>query len=466
MFSKLMSKFQHSTALNLTLRFTILFGLSSIALFITVDLLLSKAQKEKEQQLINSFMEIYQSLDKLEDLHKIKLVLKRDEPYFQRSNMRVELRTMDNDGSMLIQPKGWPTTPIASWLDESKDSWKNTTLIGSQHPLLYRQTTLFDGSQLLIAMSTLPGELELTRSRNIVVAVMVPLVLLSLVLTAYMNWLALRPVHDLIETVKSLHPTDLQARVVIRNPRSELGELALLFNTMLIQIENLIVAMQHSLDAIGHDLRTPLSRMRLSIESALTEGGKEKLYESLLDCAEESERIEVMLKSLMDISEAESGTLKMYKEQVNVLEIVAQCVDLYQYSADDADIGIKIISKEPKVVIADRVRLQQILGNLIDNAIKYNRPKGEVSISWRSSLENLELSITDQGIGISPTDQEKVFNRLYRSDNSRGKPGIGLGLSLVRAIVRAHDGKVKLKSQLGKGTKVTVYLPLKDLTME
>lgn len=452
------SKLSYNTAFSLTIKFALLFVMSAMVLFFTVDLMLTKGQQEKDRQLINSFLESYQRLDELNDLHKVELVLTRDEPYFLRSEMLVELRYASGEKTRLIQPEDWPATEFPAPSNTDQD-WGDILLVGSDQRLVYRQIKLFDDSRLLIAKSTLLGERELLESRKTLVTAMLVLVIVAVLLTAYMNWRALRPVHDLIETVRSIHATNLQARVVVRNPRSELGELAQLFNVMLNQIEYLILAMQHSLDAVAHDLRTPLSRMRLSIEAALSSKNHEVLHEALLDCAEESERIATMLSTIMDISEAEGGILKLHPQRLQMFAVANECIDLYQYSADDSGIELCLQCDTNTILQADKVRIQQVIGNLVDNAIKYSPAECSVVIAITESESCVQISVTDQGIGIADDQQAKVFTRLYRADNSRTKPGMGLGLSLVKAITKAHSGSVELKSTLGVGTSVAVTLP-------
>jgi len=459
MFSKLIKKLQRNTAVDLTLRFSLVFLLCAAALFATVDFLLARAQLEKDQQLMNSFLESYQRLEESAGLHKLELVIERDRPYFQRTEMRVELLDKSGKPLLLAQPEAWSQQPLVLEAGQDSEDWLHAVLHKDGIRLLMTETVFSDGSQIRIGMSVAAREASLSESRRLMLSVMLPLLMLALLLTAYMNWRALRPVHDLIDTVRNLKATDLKARVLIRNPRSELGELAHLFNQMLSQIERLINGMQHSLDAVAHDLRTPLARMRLSLESALSQPDDSELREALLDCAEESERIETMLRVLMDISEAESGILSLHPESLELNTLVEETVELYSYLAEDKGVEIEIDSNRVVSLMADPVRLRQVLGNLLDNAIKYSEPGGKVSIRW-SQLENqVVLEICDQGSGIAPEDQERVFDRLYRADESRTEPGMGLGLSLVKAVVQAHRGEIHLMSKPGHGSEFQVILP-------
>lgn len=460
MCSRLINRLRRNTALDLTLRFTLLFLLCASVLFLTVDTLLARAQLEKDQQLIDSFAESYQRLEQQAGLHKLELVIARDEPYFQRSAMRVELLDAHARRQLLVAPQAWGDRPLAEpETGAAAGRWQEATLTGSDIRLLYLRVALSDGSVLSIGQSVAPRLAELERYRLLMLQVMLPLLLFGLLLSGYMNWRLLRPVHDLVATVRSLSAADLNARVLVRNPGSELGELAQLFNQMLSQIERLITGMQHSLDAVGHDLRTPLARMRLSVESALSGADDADLREALLDCAEESERIDTMLRTLMDISEAESGILKLHLQPLELAELAEQSLDLYRYHAEDKGIRLELIAATDSRMVADPVRLRQVLANLLDNAIKYTAEGGCVQLSWSLSADRILIEVADDGIGISAEDQPRVFERLYRADKSRNEPGMGLGLSLVKAVVDAHCGEIRLISQLGKGCRVQVDLP-------
>jgi len=467
MFLKSINRLRRNTAVRLTLRFATLFLLSAALLFITVDYLLGKSQLEKDQLQISSFLESYQRLEAQAGLHKLELVIERDAPYFQRSEMRVAIKDIKGKNMMLVQPGSWqgelvvsPANPDTPWQQGSVQG----SLQNSETALIFREVLLADGLSLSIGKSTALREAQLASYRGLVLLIMLPLLLLGLLLTAYMNWHTLRPLHDLIDTVRSIQANQLKARVDIRNPDSELGELAQLFNDMLAQIQRLIDGMRHSLDSVAHDLRTPLSRMRLSLESALTEPDEETLKEALMDCAEESQQIEAMLRTLMDLSEAESGILKLHKSQLNPATLIEECIELYDYVAEEKSIRLSFENSFENTaeqnINADPIRLRQALANLLDNAIKYTPEGGLITVQLGSDSQNLKIMIRDNGIGIAEQDQPLIFDRLFRAQSCRSEPGMGLGLSLVKAIIEAHKGSIRVDTALGEGSCFTLKLPL------
>jgi signal transduction histidine kinase len=280
----------------------------------------------------------------------------------------------------------------------------------------------------------------------------------------FLTFRAMRPVRQLIQTVRKILETgDTSSRVPARSGRGELDELVGLFNRMLDKNDSLIQAMHESLDNVAHDLRTPMTRLRGTAEMALQKNQDSgPLQEALADCMEESDRVLTMLNTLMDVAEAETGTMRLNKTDVSVPEIVHSVVDLYEIIAEDRQMTIHTRLPDELLIHADRNRIQQITANLLDNAIKYSRPGGSIEISAHEDGPFAVIVVTDQGIGIAPEEINQIWDRLYRGDRSRTKRGLGLGLSLVRAIVEAHGGKVKVESRLDAGSTFSVMLPKKD----
>ncbi|HWL52846.1 MAG TPA: ATP-binding protein [Chthoniobacteraceae bacterium] len=273
---------------------------------------------------------------------------------------------------------------------------------------------------------------------------------------------ALRPVRQLTETVDSLlSEGSFSTRVPSRGTGDEIDELVECLNQMLDKIELLVRGMRDSLDNVAHDLRTPMTRLRnMATEALEHDYDKKECQEALGDCLEESERVLMMLSTLMDIAEAETGVVRLRREPVDVGELVAQMVDLYQHVAEERQITLEINVAPGLVLNGDAGRLQRALGNLLDNALKYTRRGGRVVLSASGQGNLVTIEVADNGVGIPPEELARIWERLYRVDKSRSQRGLGLGLSFVKAIIEAHRGTVHVISEPEKGSCFIVRFPV------
>lgn len=283
---------------------------------------------------------------------------------------------------------------------------------------------------------------------------------LGLIGGAWLTRRTLRPIRELTATTQSIAASgNWQERVPTHGGVDELDHLASLFNRMLDRNQALVTGMREALDNVAHDLRTPLARLRASAELALQGvGDAAALREALADAVEESDRVLTMLRTLMDISAAETGVMRLERAPVGVDELAREILETYELVAEER--GVTLASHlEPARVTGDANRLRQLLANLVDNAVKYTKPGGRVDVSTRVAGGEVEIVVRDTGAGIAEVDAPRIFDRLYRGDRSRSEPGLGLGLSFVKAICDAHGGRIRVDSEAGRGTTMTVTFP-------
>jgi signal transduction histidine kinase len=290
----------------------------------------------------------------------------------------------------------------------------------------------------------------------------VPILLLGIIGGGILTFRAIRPIRSLIQTVRDILETGkMSKRVPVRGGRGEMDELVGLFNQMLDRNDSLIRAMRNSLDNVAHDLRTPMTRLRGMAELALQgSNNPDACYEALGDCMEESERVLTMLNTLMDVAEAETGVMRLDMARVSVREVVRAVADLYEILADEKNISMDVNLPHELFINADRTRFQQVIANLVDNAVKYSGDRGRVLLSACEKEGDVLISVSDEGMGIPSEEIGRIWDRLYRGDRSRSRRGLGLGLSFVKAIVQAHDGEVVVESQSNKGSTFTIRLPV------
>jgi signal transduction histidine kinase len=295
------------------------------------------------------------------------------------------------------------------------------------------------------------------------VGIVIPVILIGFIGGGFLAFRALQPIRSLINFQRSIIKTGrMDMRVPTRQTGDELEELVVLFNRMLEKIEVLINGMRDSLDNVAHDLRTPMTRLQGIAEMALrSEQNLETTQEALVECAEGAERILNMLNTLMDISEAETGVMKLDLREVCLLNLIENAVELYRYVAEEKNVAIHTVCPPELYVTVDPNRMVQVLANLLDNAIKYSFSDGRVDIEVYQKQQEILITIKDTGVGIPPEELPKIWDRLYRGDKSRSQPGLGLGLSLVQAVVHAHMGYVQATSEPGSGSLFTICLQRK-----
>jgi len=215
-------------------------------------------------------------------------------------------------------------------------------------------------------------------------------------------------------------------------------------------------------DDIAHDLRTPLTRMLTCAE--VTFSGPQELAayrDAMADNAEECRRMLILINTMLEISRTESGTVPIRKESFDMTELLRHSIELFQMEAEQKQQTFTAdLPSAPIPFYGDRMKIQQMIANLLDNALKFTPSGGAVTVKLFITDGYLNFSVKDTGCGISETDQKNVFKRFYRADTSRNRPGNGLGLSLVQAIVHAHGGVIELHSSSGEGSTFSVRFSL------
>jgi heavy metal sensor kinase len=286
-----------------------------------------------------------------------------------------------------------------------------------------------------------------------------------IVLAAGVGWFMARRAVSGIEavtyTAQKISGGSLQERVPVKPRGDEIDQLATTFNQMVDRIQTLLTEIKEMSDNIAHDLRSPVTRIRGTAEVTLTTGKSLDDYENMAaSTIEDCDRLLDMINTMLLISKTEAGVEKPSGEEVEITALIHKACELFDPIAEDKNVSLSYHAAEKTLVSGDARMLQRMLANILDNAVKYTPSGGKIEISLTETKNHsITISIKDTGVGISGADLPRIFERFYRCDQSRSQPGTGLGLSLARAIARAHGGDITVTSTVNQGSTFNITLP-------
>ena len=464
MFLKKFLNLKGTLSFRLTLWYTVIFIFSSLLALSIFYYRISSITMERTDAELLEEMEEFSELRSEEDLEQVKAVMASE---VESEDEEIFYRLLSIDGQVLAMSSTQPwgrlevpgnilrdlrdkSSPVLGTLAIPNYEYKVRTIYGFISP-----TEVFQ-----IGLSLEDNEEYLKVFRDLLFLLMIPLFIFSALIGWFMSRQALQGVEEVTLTAIDISKGSYDKRVQVKRRSYEVDRLANTFNFMLDRIQALLKSMREMTDNIAHDLRSPLTRIRGIAEMTLFSKNSIKDYENMAaSTVEECDNLIEMINTMLDITETEAGVGEFNIEKVDLSKLILDACELFRPAADEKGVNIITILPDKLHCQGDSNKLQRLVTNLLENSIKYTEPEGSVTIS--ASLDNGQVNIIfeDTGIGISEKDLPKIFERFYRCDVSRSKAGIGLGLSLAKAIANAFGGDIRVKSAMNKGSSFLVILP-------
>jgi signal transduction histidine kinase len=319
--------------------------------------------------------------------------------------------------------------------------------------------TLPDGSHLLVGKDV--SDLDQVAKRiYLALALVLSLIfIIGVVAAVAVTRRTVGRIEAINGTSRAIMQSGLGERVPVRGSRDEWDQLAENLNSMFDRIEVLMGEVKQATDNVAHDLRTPLTRMRGRLEKASIGQRDAKSDQSLIiDTMADLDDVLRMFSSLTRISQIETTTRTAAFRLVDLVEIAEAVVELFDAAAENKNVRLTLVADKPVLITGDRDLLFDAVANIIDNAIKHGSESGRVTVELDQGDTGSVISVADDGPGIPTDEYQHVFRRFYRLERSRRTPGNGLGLSLVAAVARLHDARIKLIDNM-PGLRVELQFP-------
>jgi len=469
-------KFLRRTDVKLTLFYIFTFFLSALMICGFLYLRLKHQLVKEVDRLL---------LDEADELSDVLVEDPRGDAAFRNFEMGVVTRTyypvyfkvLDQGGASLYVSKGFKEIEYAfsnKIMANARDGKKTMETVRSPRrrtPYRIINTPVYrDGSlAYIIQVGT---HLRFVRKslshfkRNILVAFPIILVLGSLG-----GWILARksvsPIGYIASRTKTITSNTLSERLHPRGTGDEMDDLIGTINGMIARLEGSFKRMAEFTADASHELKTPLCALRGEAELLLSkERAIGEYQEGLAHFIERFDHLNRMVNDLIVLSKSDSSQVELNLVPLRLDLLVQDIANLFQVLAEQKNIGLNIDLCEETTVMGDKMRLQQLFTNLIDNAVKFTPDGGSIRIRAERDGNFAKVEVVDTGMGIPKEEQENIFKRFYRVEKSRSKDvgGVGLGLSIAEWIAHAHHGKIEVKSQLNQGSTFIVYFPLQETT--
>jgi signal transduction histidine kinase len=385
------------------------------------------------------------------------------------------VQILDGDGNLIRQTFNSPAgeSPFdSSVLASDVPIFSTASIDDSRLRILTVPIEQSAGTQTSITLQLATSLQGVEQTREVLLLILFAVGGIAITVSAIVGWMtagtALKPIGDITQSALQItNADDLSMRIPFSGTHTdEVGSLTQAFNETLERLENLFEAQRRFLADVSHELRTPLTAIRGNVDLIRRMGEADQI--SLDAITSEVDRMTRMVSDLLVLVQAETGKLPLAMDMVELDTLLLEVFQQAKVLAND-QIEILLEKEDQACVRGDRDRLKQVLLNLVANAIEHTSAGGKITMGLECKGERIQLTVEDSGKGIPEGDLPFIFERFYRAEPSRKRTetvGAGLGLSIAYWITRIHDGNIEVQSELGKGTKFTVILPLIEGTCE
>lgn len=463
MFWKYPINFSRTAAFHLTLFYFVIFSLVLIA---STSMIYFSIQKHLAKEVDSLLFQIKEKM-----MHYIEgdlLEILQDEFNREaeaRGTFRIFIRLITLDGDRIVSSNltQWPKIP-APFQDQHRSLGKEYLVTRNMN---HNSTSIrilsapVSDQQIFQTGIVLNEQYQFLNTLYREAAIMI---LFAMPLVALLGYgaarYALKGVEAVSRTAERITQGEFERRVDCHLHGEEFAQLGKSFNEMADHIQSIMSEMRDVNDLIAHDLRSPLTRIRMAAESLVEKPNNiSEVMEAAGFIVHSSDSLLRMINTMLEISETNTRIRTLNRMPIDLKSLLEKAVDLYTPLAEEKQIEFRCSVAESLFVNGEEGKLQRALANLLDNATKFSPKGGIIEIRLSSIHERVLISILDEGPGIQPKDQAKIFERFYRADRSRHLPGNGLGLCLTKAIVEAHGGLISVDSSPNKKTCFTIELP-------
>ncbi|MCF7915130.1 MAG: HAMP domain-containing histidine kinase [Spirochaetaceae bacterium] len=456
-------------SLSIRSKFTIVFGImfllsTTVPLALTLLFTFESLKESNRSEIADKAAELQLEYE----LGGLKAVIKAveidntmrlDRPYFIRISGR------DSNSTVYSSiPSSWMGFNFAGLEDrgvQNPDQFIVLRQTNADYAIEILTRSLSDAYVLQVGSSNRMREHVITSSIHTFLTVMIPFTLVIILLVWILSSSMLKPISNVVEAVqKVIYTGNYDQQIPMQRNSMEFDELVRLINKMFSKLNTLITNLKGTLETVAHDIRTPMTRIRTRAEVALQQqNDPDEMRSTLQTIVKESEKISSLMRLILDAAEAESGIVKIEEREFDLIAVCREAVEVYQYLADGKAVTLSLRSPEKLIINADPARIQQAIGNLLDNAVKYTNGGTTVEVEVKLIAEYVNVIIRDQGLGINENMIEDIWRPRYRLPRNEKSNGYGLGLTIVKAVADAHNGSVSVKNRSGSGAEFTFSLP-------